>query len=62
MGALKELWWVSLMFGGPALIAVLWQKHTDRRQAKWDEEWAVWDEWKESRFFTKIEEFRSDFD
>lgn len=31
--ALWELWWVVVMIGGPALLAVLWQAR-DRRKAR----------------------------
>jgi hypothetical protein len=34
MGAVKELWWVIVMIGGPALCVVLWEKHKARQARK----------------------------
>ena len=34
MDALKELWWVTVIIGVPALIAVLWQHHEDKKRMK----------------------------
>lgn len=43
MGAVYELWWVIIMFGGPALCAVLWEKHKKRKARK--DEWRVLSDW-----------------
>lgn len=42
MGAVYELWWVIIMFGGPALIAVLWEFHLSR---KWRKQWRELTDW-----------------
>lgn len=32
MEVLAELWWVSVLIGGPALIAVLWERRAQKRK------------------------------
>jgi hypothetical protein len=34
MGAVKELWWVIIMIGGPALCVVLWEQYKKRQARK----------------------------
>jgi len=43
MGAVRELWFVIIMFGGPALAAVLWEQHKKRKARK--NEWRVLTDW-----------------
>lgn len=43
MGAVRELWWVIVMIGGPALCVVLWEKYQDW---KWRKYWRELTNWK----------------
>lgn len=75
MDALKELWWVTVMIGGPALIAVIIQKRKKRKDevhyinlayydnmATLDNYYRRQDQFKrDDRNFKKIEEARNDF-
>ncbi len=42
MGAVRELWWVIVMIGGPALCVVLWEKYQERKWRKYWRELTNW--------------------
>ena len=72
MDALIELWWVIILIGGPALIAVLWErrKKNDNYMAQWDAFYEAFDndldkqrqKHKDDHTFKTVEEYRNDSD
>lgn len=61
MDALEELWWVVVMIGGPALIAVIMQKRAKRKEELESFDDTVILESQDFKNFQKIEEARNDF-
>jgi len=61
MDALKELWWVVVMIGGPALIAVAMQKREKRKKELESFDDTVILDSQDFKNFQKIEEARNDF-
>lgn len=74
MDALKELWWVILLIGGPSVIAVITQKREKRKNEEvidltFKNNMSTLDEYyrrknrfdRDTRNFKKIEEARNDF-
>lgn len=65
MGAVYELWWVIIMFGGPALIAVLWERHkknqarkNEFRVVQWDQFQRVFQEGLTTGYYNQIDKQR----